>query len=171
MDYAARHSDGEPSILTDFDEQFPLFSCPVEFPLSDIVRGRVDWGTLKIYRNYYQGTHIENYIKEFQVAGDLINVRGSHNLVVNRSKVKNAFNKIKLNHDEETAKALLQVEEAVNRSGNPEAVENFDAFNDELGKPRPKKSLLKTLWSGTMAALPAIKELPEVVDSITKLFD
>lgn len=144
---------------------------PVEFPLSDIVRGAVDWETLRVYRNYYKGTYIENYIEEYtHVAGDQIRVKGSHNIIVNRSKVENAFNKIKREHDEETAKALLQVEEAVNRSGNAEAVENFDAFNDELGKPEPKKSLLKTLWSGTLAVLPAIKELPGVVDSITKLF-
>jgi len=90
--------------------------------------------------------------------------------IVNRSQVENAFNKINREHDEETAKAILQVEEAVNRSGNLEAVENFDAFNEELGKPEPKKSLLKTLWSGLLEALPAIKELPSVVDNITKLF-
>lgn len=171
MDYAQRYSHGEPSILTDFDEHVSLFPGRVEFPLSDIIRGTVDWDTLRVYRNHFNDTFIQNYFEEYtHVAGDQIRVEGSNNIIVNRSKVTNAFNKIKREHDEEMAKALLEVAEAVDQSGNPKAVENFDAFNEELAKPKPKKSLLETLWNGTLAVLPAIKELPGVIDSITKLF-
>ena len=31
---------------------------------------------------------------------------------------------------------------------------------EQLQKSEPKKSLLKTLWQGTLAALPTLKELP-----------
>jgi hypothetical protein len=171
MDYAARYSRGAPSILTDFDEHFQRFGTKVEFPIADILRGAVDWESLRVYRNHFKGTYIENYFEEHTRMGDQINVHGSQNVIVNRSVVESVFNKVKIEKDRETANALLMVEEVVNRSGKLEAVENFNAFNEELSKPEPKKSLLKTLWSGTLEVLPYIKELPGVVDSITKLFD
>jgi hypothetical protein len=104
------------------------------------------------------------------VAGDKIDVPGSGNTIVNRSTVNNAFNKVKAAHSEEVAKALLDVEAAINKSENKEAAENFESFNDELAKPEPKKSLLKTLWQGTLAALPTLEELPDVIAKISALF-
>jgi hypothetical protein len=58
---------------------------------------------------------------------------------------------ISAKHDDETAKALLQVEAAVNKSGNKDAAENFESFSGVLSKPEPKKSLLKTPWQGACA--------------------
>jgi hypothetical protein len=99
-----------------------------------------------------------------------INVLGSGNTIVNHSTVTHAFNRVKAAHSEEVAKMLLDVEAAINKSGNKEAAENFESFNEELAKPEPKKSLLKTLWQGTLAALPTLKELPDVVAKISELF-
>ncbi|MET4177728.1 hypothetical protein ABIB99_008855 [Bradyrhizobium sp. LA6.1] len=99
-----------------------------------------------------------------------INVLGSGNTIVNHSTVTHAFNRVKAAHSEEVAKMLLDVEAAINKSGNKEAAENFESFNEELAKPEPKKSLLKTLWQGTLAALPTLKELPDVVAKISALF-
>jgi hypothetical protein len=104
------------------------------------------------------------------VAGDKIDVRGSGNTIVNRSTVSNAFNRVKAVHSEDVAKALLDVEAAINKSGNKDAAENFESFSAELAKPEPKKSLLKTLWQGTLAALPTLQELPDVVTKISALF-
>ncbi len=173
LDYAKRYSHGEPTILTDFDEHYRVFPCPVEFPISDIVRGTVDWESLHVYRNHYGDTYIENYIEHYEennVAGDQITQTGNNNIIVNRSTIQNAFNKVKNEHDEDTAKALLRIEEEINKSGNKEAAENFESFSDELSKPEPKKSLLKTLWQGTLLALPGLKELTGVVEQIVKLF-
>ena len=124
---------------------------------------------------FFAGTYIQinnnTYIMEqIIVAGDKIDAHGSGNTVVNRSTVKNAFNKVKAAHSEEVAKALLDVEAAINKSGNKEAAENFDSFSDELAKPEPKKSLLKALWQGTLAALPTLDELPDVIAKISGLF-
>ena len=96
------------------------------------------------------------------MTGDKINVHGSGNTIVNRSSVQNAFNKVKDDYDEETANALKRVEEEINKSGNREAAENFEAFSEELSKPEPKKSLLKTLWEGTLSALPTLAQLSSV---------
>ena len=133
-----------------------------------------NWETLQIYKQRYGGTYIENietYIKEFRhMEGDQITVHGSGNTIVNRSIVQNAFNKVKADHDEETANALKQVEEEINKSGNKEAAENFEAFSEELSKPEPKKSLLKALWKGTLDALPTLAQLSSVVNLIVRLF-
>lgn len=177
IDYARRYSYDEPTILTDFDEHYG-FPCRVEFPISDIVRGTVDWETLCVYRQRFSGgyTYIEKYIEyigkheENKVTGDQINVHGSGNTVVNRSIVQNAFNKVKTEYDEETANALKRVEEEINKSGNKEAAENFEAFSEELAKPEPKKSILKTLWEGTLAALPTLAQLSSVVNLVVRLF-
>jgi len=104
------------------------------------------------------------------IMGDKIEVHGSGNTIVNRATVIHAFNRVKATQGEEVAKLLLEVEAAINNSGNEEAAENFESFSEELNKPEPKKSLLKTLWQGTLAALPTLKELPGVVTSISALF-
>ncbi|MEJ6483315.1 hypothetical protein N0Y54_18660 [Nostoc punctiforme UO1] len=62
------------------------------------------------------------------------------------------------------------MEEEINKSGSREAAENFESFSEELSKPEPKKSLLKTLWKGTIDALPILAQLTGVVSSIVKLF-
>jgi len=100
--------------------------------------------------------------------GDHINVSGSGNTVINRSVVENAFNRVK-RYDEGAAEALMQVSEFIHRSQNREAGEIFESFSEELAKPAPKQSLLKSLWQGTMTTLPAIGNLASAVEKIAKL--
>jgi hypothetical protein len=90
--------------------------------------------------------------------------------IVNRSLVEKSFNKIKDDFDEETADALKKVADAIEKSNNKEAAENFDSFNEELQKPEPKKAVLSALWSGVITALPTITQMTDVVTKITKLF-
>lgn len=87
---------------------------------------------------------------------DNINVLGSGNTIVNRSIVQDVFNRIRSEYDKETAQALKHIEEEINESGNKEAADNFKAFNEELQKLEPKKSVLRALWMGVVGALPAI---------------
>jgi hypothetical protein len=183
LDYARRYSRDDPTVLTDFDEHYN-FPCRVEFPISDIVRGTVDWGTLHVYKQRLrlQETYINNietyinniekYIKQENttVEGDKIFVPGSGNVIISRSTVQNAFNKVKTEYDEETANALKRVEEEIIKSGNQEAADNFTAFSEELSKPEPKKFLLKTLWQGTLSALPTLAQMSSIVNLIVKLF-
>jgi hypothetical protein len=133
------------------------------------LNGAVDWNTLRRYLSY-GGTYIETYIREANIMGDYINAPGSGNIVINRSIVEKAFNKVKLAHDAETAQALKIVEDMINRAGDKEAIENFESFTSELSKPEPKKSILKSLWQGTLAALPTLMQIPDAVEKIRKLF-
>jgi glycerate-2-kinase len=132
------------------------------------MKGEIDWENLRKYRE--AATYIEYIESQVKIMGDQINATGSGITIVNRSTVQNAFNRVKSEYGEETAKALTLVEQAINKAGKKEAAENFESFNDELQKPEPKKAVLKTLWQGILFALPTLKEIPDVVNQITKLF-
>jgi hypothetical protein len=90
--------------------------------------------------------------------------------IVNRSLVEKSFNQVKSDFDQETADALKLVAKEIEKSGNKEAAENFDSFNEELQKPEPKKSVLRVLWGGVTTALPSILQITDVVTKISKLF-
>lgn len=170
LDYAHRYSGGATNILTDFDEHRRLFPCTVEFPLTDIVSGTVDWRSLHVYQQRLNSTYIDTFIAEYNVAGDNIQITGSGNVVVNRSTLQNALNRVSGATDQSIVEALKKVAAEIEKSKNQAAAETFDSFNEELAKPQPRKSLLKTLWQGTLDALPALKDLPGIVASVSKLF-
>lgn len=90
--------------------------------------------------------------------------------IINRSSVEKSFNKVKESFDEDTAQAILKVAKAVESSGNKDAGELFNSFNDEIAKPEPKKPVIKSLWQGLTTMLPTILTLTGVVEKITKLF-
>lgn len=89
--------------------------------------------------------------------------------IVNRSFVEKAFNNVN-KQDQEAAKALLEVSKLVAKSGDQEAGQLLDQFNEELAKPEPRKSLLKRSWDGLVQILPTIKEVAGAAAAIAKLF-
>jgi len=90
--------------------------------------------------------------------------------IVNRSVVENAFNKVRSEHNEDIAQALKVVADEIEKSKNTEAAENFNSFNEELQKPEPKRSVLRTLWGGVTTTLPSILQMTDVVAKLSKLF-
>jgi hypothetical protein len=62
------------------------------------------------------------------------------------------------------------VAEEIEKSGNKEAAEMFDSFNEELQKPEPKKSVLRTLWTGMVEVMPTLAQLAGVSVHIATLF-
>lgn len=90
--------------------------------------------------------------------------------IINKSIVENSFNKIKEGDGEDVANALVQIAEFIERSGNEEAGELFDNFNDEINKLEPKKSVLKSLWGGIEKALPPITTLSVEIIKLKTLF-
>jgi len=64
----------------------------------------------------------------------------------------------------------MQIAEFIEESGNKEAGELFDSFNNEIKEPEPKKSMLKSLWGGIEKALPAITTLSEAVVKVVTIF-
>jgi hypothetical protein len=64
----------------------------------------------------------------------------------------------------------MQIAEFIERSGNEEAGELFDSFNEEINNPEPKKFVRKSLWRGIEKALPAITKLSEAITKLEALF-
>lgn len=90
--------------------------------------------------------------------------------ILNESVVKNSFNKVKQEHNEEVAKALLQIGKFIQDSGNVPTGILFDKFNEELNKPNAEKSTLRTIWGGIEKTLPSIATISEVVGKLAPLF-
>jgi hypothetical protein len=64
-------------------------------------------------------------------SGDVFeNITGS--TIVNKSIVEASFNKVKEEFGPDIANALKVIAEEIEKSGNKEAAENFDSFNEEL---------------------------------------
>jgi hypothetical protein len=94
----------------------------------------------------------------------------ANSTIVNRSLVERSFNKVKSEADEETAKVLLEIAKVVADSGNKEAGEILDQFNEELAKPEPRKTLLKRSWDGLVQVLPTVTTVAGAAGAIAKLF-
>jgi hypothetical protein len=102
---------------------------------------------------------IENYFSD---------IEGS--TIVVDSIVKNSFNRVKEAHSEEIARALLEIADYVNRSGNKDAGVLFNTFGEELSKSAPRKPVLRTIWNGILEVLPDVSKLAEAVTKIGTLF-
>jgi hypothetical protein len=106
---------------------------------------------------------------ELMIMGDVF--QNIHNAtIVNKSNVQNAFNKVERQHDEETSKALVKVAEFIESSKDPTAGVLFNNFTEELNRPEPDKSKLKSFWSGIEKALPTINNIADTVSKIVRLF-
>jgi len=89
--------------------------------------------------------------------------------IVNKSALVNSLNKVN-DQNLDITKTLSIVVRSIHDSGNKEAGELFDQFNEELAKDKPRKSILKTCWSGIQQALPTIKSIAEATTVVGKLF-
>ena len=90
--------------------------------------------------------------------------------IINRSLLQNAFGKAKSEGGDETAEALKKVATAIAQSGNNEAGEILDQFNEELARAEPRKSLLKRSWENLVQVAPTIEKIAGAAEAIAKLF-
>jgi hypothetical protein len=109
-----------------------------------------------------------NNIQEVVMGDQYKNITGS--TIINRSVLTDSLNKVRIERGEDVAKALELVADVVSKSGNKRAGELFDSFNEELKKPEPKKSVLRSLWDGLVSALPTISTMAGVAQKIASLF-
>jgi len=85
------------------------------------------------------------------------------------SHFNDAFNIIKSRHNEDSAQALALVKSMVEQSNNNENIELFMAFNEQLSKQKPNKTILKSLWEGLTLALPIITQTAGLVEKVLPL--
>ncbi|GAB3186804.1 hypothetical protein FHX75_111310 [Micromonospora palomenae] len=108
--------------------------------------------------------------QEVTVEGDSFSHIGSGATIVNRSTLTNSLNSVKESAGEDVAAALAELADLVEKSGNADATDNFNALSAELERPEPKKSLLKSFWNGITSALGPITQLVEIGDKLSKVF-
>jgi hypothetical protein len=107
-------------------------------------------------------------IAEEQVGDSFSNITNA--TIVNRSTLTSALNAVRATPENtESASALESVAKLIEQSGNPEAVELFNALTEQLQSPRPQRALLRSTWDGIKKALPAVTSIAGAVQAIAKL--
>jgi hypothetical protein len=94
----------------------------------------------------------------------------SNSTIINRSSVENAFNQTKERVNEETADALLEIAEVVEKSNNIAAGSLLNNFMDEVRAKEPDKSKLRQYWDALVSVLPSIATLATACSKIAALF-
>lgn len=108
-------------------------------------------------------------------AGPIINVftgdvyQGIENsTIVSKSSVENAFNK--LGQDPELSRTIVDIAQFIDKSGNPAAGALFNKFTEELNKPAPDKSRLRSFGEAIENVLPTMNSLSLAFSKILYLF-
>lgn len=101
--------------------------------------------------------------------GDIYN-NISNSTIINRSLLQGSLNKAQEIGGVDAAKMLEAIGKFVEQSGNSEAGELFDQFNEELQKPQSRKSVLRNAWGGLVKTLPTVTSIAGAVGAISKLF-
>lgn len=166
-DYSSRYSEMKnPPILSDFDEYYNHFSNRIEFPIKELGSGIINPEKIPLILNYFD---INLLLRGEIIVGDVIkNIKNA--TIINKSLVNNSFNRVEKEYDQDVAKALKQVAEFIEKSGNISAGILFDKFNEELNKPKPEKSTLSKIWDGIVKTLPSIATISEVIVKLAPLF-
>jgi len=116
--------------------------------------------------------YINNQLEKIKQT-QMINIENvsNSNIVINSKEVQNTIKIIKERFDEETASVIREIAGIVEKSKNAEAVELFNAFNEEINKPEPKKSLLKNIWNGLSSVLPVLSSTISIVEKVMKIIN
>lgn len=90
----------------------------------------------------------------------------SNSTIVNRSLVQGAIGTLQQGGNQDSAEALRKLAEMVEQSGNSDATEYLNGFTEELEKPEPRRTILRSMWEGIKTALPVVSQAIEVTTGI-----
>src|ERR1700752_4936507 len=91
-------------------------------------------------------------------------------VVINRSIVQNALNKVKERKGDDAARLLEKISRHIEESRNPKAVEIWEGFNQQLTDDPSKKTMLQNIWDGLVRVLPQVGNIATAAGGIAKLF-
>jgi hypothetical protein len=103
------------------------------------------------------------------MAGDRI-IAHSGSTVINRSEIENAFNRLEAEASPDTKKALREVAQAIEKSGNKSAAVVFEQLLDEIGNEKSNRSSLRDYWKTITQLVPDVVKMADAVAKITALF-
>ncbi|NHC15955.1 hypothetical protein [Motilibacter deserti] len=95
------------------------------------------------------------------------NISGS--VIVNRSKILGAVNVLSERGHQGVARDLEALGELAQQSGEPEAVELFEALTEEIQQASPRVSVLRSTWNALKAVLPGAAHLAGIANFINAL--
>jgi hypothetical protein len=95
------------------------------------------------------------------------NISGS--TIINRSTIDGAVNTLSQAGSTDAARAMEELGQLVAESGNTEAGELYEALSEEIQKPQPKQSLMRSYWEAIQAALPLAANAATITGVIDKL--
>ena len=101
--------------------------------------------------------------------GDVFRDIGAGATIINRATLTNSMNTVTDRYGRDVADALQAIAELVAQSGNADAAENFNAMTEELQRPDPRKSLVRSFWDGLQKALPAVSQLADISSKLAPL--
>jgi hypothetical protein len=96
--------------------------------------------------------------------GDNITNIGNYATVINKSEITHSYH-----HGDAIAQALQDVADHIAQAGNQAAREHLDLLLQQLQRQPANPGILKTLWDGIIAAMPAIASLPAAATVVTNL--
>lgn len=76
------------------------------------------------------------------------NIFANNSTVINESDVRDSFNKVSQSVSPDAANLIAEVAKIVQAMGDRNAQELFESFISEVNQPKPKKSVLTSLWDG-----------------------
>jgi hypothetical protein len=89
--------------------------------------------------------------------------------IFNRTIVMGSIGTLRERDQNETADLLERLSVLVEQSGNPEAGELLEGLSTELERPQPRKSILRSIWSGFKDVLPTVPQMLEIAEGFGKL--
>ena len=169
-------SDQEEMTLKIDNLVFTLKSKIPNIPANKHIHDKIEdiYKEIDLVKQYELVLMLISLIPQTIIEGDLIMGDSFKNIqnatIINRSIVENSFNKLRREHDEKVAQALMQIAEFIDKSGDINAAILFDKFNEELNKPDTEKSTLKKLWDGIEKTLPTIATISEAIAKLAPIF-
>lgn len=121
---------------------------------------------LQLCENFKESNNFKTLIQNITNMGDTFN-NISNSTIINRSHLENVLNKNRDNSD--FINALNELKDIVEKSGKKESIEAFDDLNEELSRPEPKSSKLKSFWNALTSSLPSILTMTNIVENIATI--
>lgn len=107
-----------------------------------------------------------------QNMGDIFELNNANNItLINRSKVKNAFNNNSDNCNENLANVIKEIGKIVETSKNKDANVLFKEFTKELDKKQPSKPKLRSFWNSLKEILPILSTTASIAETIMEIIN
>jgi hypothetical protein len=89
----------------------------------------------------------------------------SNSSIINRSDLEKSIQTTQTSNPD-VSNALAEIAKIVAATGNKDAEEHLNRITEEVGKPKPNKSLLRTFWIGLKELAPVLKTAVDITSAL-----